>query len=323
MQIEKTISLIGAGALGLRYLQGIHALPKVYTIRLFVVDVLDASLVRAKKFYEELQPARQNIEVIYLDKLLNLPKDIDLTIVSTTADVRGGILKSLNGCNINMKSLLLEKLIAQNYDALQDDIWARFDRDGVYVNTPRRIMGLYSAFNEMISNAPGSIKMTVTGGNWGLACNGIHFIDLFEWLAGDRIVSLATALEKSVWVESKRAGFSELTGLVSGKTGNGDTLTLESTLNHRHVQVSFETEQGTWDIDELSGEVKGPAGSINLERTQYLSEYTPRLIAELLETQRCNLPSFGTSFAQHKMYLRALQSDWKANNPSDSCMRVT
>ena len=61
------------------------------------------------------------------------------------------------------------------------------------VDTARRAFPIYQQIRDYFADDP-IVHMDVRGGDWGLACNAIHFLDLLSFLAGGLPEAVETAL---------------------------------------------------------------------------------------------------------------------------------
>lgn len=308
------IVIIGAGQLGSRHLQGL--MKSKLDLDITVVDPFETSLAIAKQRAEEIQRGTNRIDVNYFTSINAIPGSIDLAIIATTADTRLKVLQDLID-HSEVKNLLLEKVLFQDlasYDIAQDLIDKR--NTNAWVNCPRRIFPVSKEIKNKIE--PGSqLNYVVTGGNWGLACNAIHHIDLLSYLDGvDDITLDVSGIEKIV--PGKRNGFSEIIGTLIGRKPNGSVMMLRSRdIDSVDVNVQIESGKYLWNLDEARGykyeltiNSKDPA-----ERSQfafpYQSEMTNVVCDAILTGDDPGLPTFSVSAKQHKTMIAAFSSVFK------------
>jgi len=65
------------------------------------------------------------------------------------------------------------------------------------------------------------MNISYAGNNWGVACNSIHFIDLFDYLSGEFDFTFDATKIDNVVYPSKRAGFSEMHRILRISTQRG------------------------------------------------------------------------------------------------------
>ena len=301
------VAIIGAGQLGSRYLQGMASckLP----LDIIVIDPNQESLKKAQDRWNEVVIVNNihSLEFIKSHKVLN-NKNIDLVIVSTNATGRADLIADLSN-QMEIHYWVIEKVLAQSIDELNLISDKLQNYQGVWVNTPRRMIKWYQ---EIITSTPNRSPITcaVNGKDWGLACNAIHFLDLVAWWSGEKIVSIQTDQLDPKWHKAKRDGYWEIFGSLSALYTNGSSLTLNSSLEDIGYQVSIETEGIKWDIQELNGIAIRSDGKEFPGKLEHQSEITGRLIELILNTGSCELPDLETSIALHIKLLSALLYDW-------------
>ena len=65
------------------------------------------------------------------------------------------------------------------------------DNSQAWVNIPRRLMAWHKVIKDQIQSSGYSVmQVRLTGGQWGLACNAIHFIDLVSWWTGSPVLNI-------------------------------------------------------------------------------------------------------------------------------------
>ena len=207
----KKIAVIGAGNLGGRHLQALAALKEEACIQ--VMDVLDASLERAVGWFKSASPGPY-LTVEACKSLQELHTELDVVIIATSSTVRAKITEELLA-NHKVKYLILEKVLFQ-----KEEEYARVNsiiRESgckAWVNCTRRNKEFYKQMKALFENEPW-LQCTLTGSNWGLGCNAIHFLDLFSWWANEKEIHVNAHLDAEP-MESKRAGYMEYTGYLQG-----------------------------------------------------------------------------------------------------------
>jgi len=83
-----------------------------------------------------------------------------------------------------------------------------------WVNCQYRTFNFYKEIKKTL-NINSVIEMKVKGSSWGVACNSIHYIDLFSYFVDSSDLSIATISLSNNLIISKRGNkFSEITGLM-------------------------------------------------------------------------------------------------------------
>lgn len=69
-----------------------------------------------------------------------------------------------------------------------------------WVNHPRRMYPFYQELRQKLKKA----NFSISGGDWGLACNGLHFLDLISYLSSSNDFKLNTDFLDKQLKETKR-----------------------------------------------------------------------------------------------------------------------
>lgn len=304
------IAIVGAGQLGSRHLQGLSKLTCACEID--VVDPSAAALATARSRLAELPPSAGVREVRYHESLSALPTTLDLVIIATAADIRLAVLLAVLA-HSSVRLMLLEKVLFQrpkDYDRAQTAL--RDHGVKAWVNCPRREYPVYRELSEHFRAHP-PVYAQVYGGDWGLGCNGVHFLDLFAMYFGAADVTLDTsALDTNLSI-SRREGFREFTGTLRGHYLSGGRIELTSVAaSTMRLLITIRSENATCIIDEAAGHVflsddGVPALWTQREfRAPFLSELIPKVVARLLEFETSHLPTFAESTEYHVPFVRTL-----------------
>lgn len=107
----------------------------------------------------------------------------DLLIISTTSNLRLDIIQNLN--KKLFQNCLVEKIVFQSvndfYTFLKEP---NILENNYYVNFVNRYFATAKIIKEKF-NTIGKLKLEVFGGNFNLGSNGVHYIDLFEYITGE------------------------------------------------------------------------------------------------------------------------------------------
>ena len=304
--MDKSIVLVcGSGELGSRYLQGIkhHELP----LRIFVYDPSKNSLDLSKTRWDEVK-CNENLHSISFHKSLEGIKGIiNLCIVSTTANVR---LKVVNDVSklLKVENWILEKVLAQRVDDLDSILVSIGANSKAWVNTSRRIMPWHQAIKDELDHKS-KFHFSVSGSHWGLACNAIHFLDLFCWWSKQSLENIDTGDLSNNWIESKRKNFWEIEGTLKAKFSGNATASLTATKNDMPVRIKIVNKK-EWEINESDGLAMRSDGLTIRGAIDYQSTLTPLLIKSILTNGCCNLPSLEESVSMHKVLIKNLHAHW-------------
>lgn len=298
-----TILLAGAGNIGSRHLQG--ATKSHNDLDIWVYDLSEDSLKISKERFEEM-PENGKKETHYVTSLDSVPSNIDVAIVASGSKPRAAIVKSILASK-NVKYMVLEKFLFGKLSEY-DEIGALLKSKGVktWVNCPYRMFEGYKQLKGMLDSGSSVVASYGNGGNWGLCCNAIHFIDIFMYLAGqdDYTVDLSK-IENDV-LESKRPGYVELIGVLTINTPKGDSLTLQTSREGEFIQqIKMKNGSHTVLVDESANTIDFDGKVFPLGYT-YQSGLTGDLIDSLVETGNCCLSTYETSSHYHLAFLNAV-----------------
>ena len=313
--------LVGAGQLGSRYLQGFVSANCHLDIT--VVDSSLTSLARAKTRW--IQAGGENCQhtIRWVEETPREVEDISVAFIVTSAKARAELVRQIDS-RIGVHFWILEKVLAQSLDELEIIRRATARSLGVWVNKPFRMMSWHKSLKERFVGR-GPLKANYSGTNWGLACNGIHYIDLVAWFSGESIVSVSTNSLDQQWHESKRDGYFEVTGKLQVIFSKGSSLDLESKSEARKNSFEIELSDETlWVIDENAGVARSSTGHQIGGTLELQSQLSSRLIDNVILRSQCELPTLEESISTHKVFLEALLLHWNlSQNRKDVCVPIT
>ncbi|MFM1998372.1 MAG: hypothetical protein RL204_319 [Bacteroidota bacterium] len=294
--------IIGAGQLGSRHLQGL--LKQNISQSIYVVDPSEISLELSKKRALEIEHTHQ---ITWCTSISQLPTNIDLAIVATSANVRKNVVEQLLN-HSTIEFLVLEKVLFQKldeYDSILNLLNQK--KQSTWVNHPRRMFSCYEYFKKEIDQSHGTLSMKVEGNNWGLACNGLHVLDLFQFLTGHSVVEIQNEWVDKNCFQSKRSGFIEFYGTIKAVTNHHDTCVITSSEGEPSpLKLSISKGEKHWTIQEGSTiEIISSDGLSNSFAMQYQSELSCTLATKLFEEKKCALPTYSESDILHRLFIQS------------------
>ena len=330
--MSATILIAGTGQLGSRYLQGLANCQN--TLDIYVQDIYEQSLQVAKQRWEQVahpvgsdtvsgnnEPAVKH-KVTFISSFEKIPKKIDIAIVATNADVRPQVVKQIEA-NFEVCYWILEKVLAQSVTMLSEIVALTQNSSGAWTNIPRRMMAWHKQIRERL-RSESTLKITGSGSLWGLACNGIHYLDLVSWWTDEKLRKIDTSKLDSKWIESKRKGFFEVTGKITAVYSGGTRLVLESRQEGSPFKMKVEGQNSVWEIDEIKGVAVGPDGVMIIGKNEMQSSMTSKLVDDLLAGEKSELPKLSDSVEMHRIFLRALLEHWNnVNSRNDEILPIT
>jgi predicted dehydrogenase len=301
------VAVIGAGLLGRRHLQSLDLCEK--NIKISVVDTAVVSLEFAKNDLSNTKAA-QNVE--YYHSIEDVTDNIDLAIVATTAKVRLSVLKAL--LIKKVKNIILEKVAFNSLSEIElAQKIVKGSNVNIWVNCPRRLYPIYQELKVILKKYT-AINYSIKGSDYGLACNGIHYIDFFSYLENcdDYAFKRSNITEMT---ESKRDGYIECFGDLIGEFSSGCGFQLECKNNgvKPEYKIIIELDEGSIEIDEIRGCMSIDIGGEIETRTftmPYQSELTGPLVDTVIDTSQCELTGFYESMKIHVPFVREAYNEY-------------
>lgn len=306
------VAIIGLGQLGSRHLQALALLNIKIDIEL--VDISKSSLDLAiSRFHEIPQANNFKGSIVAFDSIQQLSEEIDIVIIACSSKERRGLTEELLSTK-KVKYLILEKVLftdPKDYDIVSEII--KKYQVKVWVNCPRRMIPSFQQIKKLITPDV-AMHFNVSGSNWGLGSNGVHFLDLFSFLTeGQKFDLSSDLLDNTNPVESNRKGYVDFTGTITGKSSRGDFLKITSySTSNLPVNISIQTPFERISINEYEGscfyysQKNNWAGEKIDIKIPFQSQLTSILVEELLELGKCKLPTYEQSMYIHLQFINVL-----------------
>jgi len=298
------IVISGCGNIGSRLLQSVSNIEDtdIGKLDIYGVDPFQSSLDLSTERFNQENKGRHTLHMS--TDTANLPAKADLLIVSVDAANRlAALISVLEHCD--PKAIILEKVLFNRFEDF-DIVQTILDDLDVpcWVNCSRNIWPSYQALKETLTGK-NVTSYTVSGSDWGLGCNAIHFIAALEYIAGESVTSLAMDPTTALTRASKREGYKELTGTLHGSTALNCKVSISSFPSEgQPISVVLEAGGDRYAIKEGKTMIinDGPETAFPLLYTSQLT--TP--LAQILKEGRSDLPSYTQSVHQHKVLFKAL-----------------
>lgn len=308
--MKQNILVIGAGQLGSRHLQALANLNCDFSI--YVVEKDAKAIELAKDRYDQVS-ILSSPKVTYVHSLAALETNsFFVCIVATSSANRLGVIKQLANV-VTIEHMILEKVLFQSLTEYSEASEI-LDTENItaWVNCPRRLFEAYQEIASKFSESK-SVNLRVTGKNWGLACNAVHFIDLWQYLAKFSSYEIEFSSDTRP-IDSSRYGYQELIGSLHAKSKDGlHNLTLECGQDESKIskhELFIEIDDNVKiEISEISGVVKliSPNKDVKLDAKLKLipqSQLTDKLILSLNGVGHCDLTPFDISASLHVEFIR-------------------
>ena len=318
----KKILLIGLGNIGKRHFESIYN----YKKKKYSIHVIDKSNFALKKIKKNIKLLNNNL--ILENNYNNLDPFYDLVIISTNSFEREKIIDTLLK-KITFNFVILEKIVFQKIKSY-DKYIKIFDQKKIkcWVNCPRRTYNSYINLKKYIKKNDNLI-MFISGGNWNLASNFVHFTDLFCFLTNSTNLKVDIFnIDKKIR-KSKRKGYVEFNGLIILKSNNNHYLVLHKNtfndvtsvkISQNNLVFTFnENEDFAFLEDSLTKKIKKMKFIF-----PYQSEITIRYCLDIFEKKHCILPTLKEHTEINKELFKCFLSFYKKNkNIKNNVLPIT
>lgn len=306
-----SICIVGAGQLGSRHLQALQGITK--TVRIQVIDPSDQSLKTARERFEATPRHGAPHTITFGHEVDPGAGPITIAIIATNAETRRVAIEKILSA-VDVQYCILEKLLFTREDDYSE-VPTLLQQRGVmtWVNCSMRTMPFYIDQKKRFSSGP--ILFRVTGSQYGLITNSIHYIDYLSFLTNQDQFSLVTDFLDPAPFPSKRPGFLELSGTLQahfadGSIGSfscyraGDAPILMEIFNEQNRCISRENESLAW----ISRSDRGWTWQQVPAPVPYQSVMTTAVVEQLLASGNCPLVPLQASIPMHLTILNGLQS---------------
>jgi predicted dehydrogenase len=326
--MPRIVALIGCGNIGSRTLQSIASLDaeSLGGLQVWCIDTRPEALDMARARAEEITGSggRAGLEIRYAADIADLPRALDLAVVSTTSSTRHALVSALLD-HARVGRLVLEKFLFTD-PAHYADMARRLSESGTraWVNCPRPAWPGYADLAARLRGT-GPLSIRVAGSGWAMASNAIHFLAAFEAVTGERFDRFDGSGLDPEPVENKRGGYMEVTGTLVAHGDGGSTASLVCLAEGRAAVtvdilgaagrfILFEAENRMIEQSERTGWRWEEAPFQML----YASQMMPAFEA-LLTGQACPLPSYEAMMAPHlglmRVYNRVFFGEGQEDRP--------
>jgi len=271
--MESNILVIGIGGIGSRHFESL-------------ITNGPTAQIEVRDFQENLNLVMENyksqIKDYGTDKIdfINtkspfMRKRYNFAIIATGASERFKVLENLLKM-AQVDNLILEKPLANSFKGISEISRLISISSDVRLNLPRETMFFYKNIKKVLFKNEKQ-EMTnsalVKGSNWGLLSNFLHFVRLFEFLAGVKISKIRDFEIFEVY-ETKRLGFYDVYGRMCLIDSYGNQLVLMDSKDNGHLEISIKVNGDEIQVFENQGFAKNTKGEIVHGKIEYQSKLT-------------------------------------------------
>jgi hypothetical protein len=304
--------IIGGGNLGFRYAEGILKIRDK-----FKLTIIDKSHRRLEFLKQNLtrEISNSNNKLELLTEII-IPRQFDLAIVSTNSDIRFKIFNEYNNTH-SVRYWILEKVLSPTLKEL-----SLFPKNNnIWVNTFLRTLDVFENIKNTLPK--NDVEIYVAGGNWGLACNSIHYIDLISWIFNKMPIKINSDQLENEWFDSKREGFYEVNGTLKVIYPNNVQLNLTCNSSADDLIIIFTCESIRYEYNLISGELHSNGVSMRKVLIPYQSEMTPDVINQIIKTKKSCLTPISESITMHRLFLDEIKKCWNIGNFKNNTFKIT
>ncbi|WP_295723536.1 Gfo/Idh/MocA family oxidoreductase [uncultured Methanobrevibacter sp.] len=314
----KNIAIIGVGALGKRHLESMVNLQEKYDI--YAVEINEEIIQRLSNEFPKVN---------FITTVEKLPEELEIAVIATNSNIRRQLFEQLINHSI-VKNIIFEKVLFQkeeDYHFVNEKLTEH--HINAWVNCARREWNSYTILEEELKTC-NEMYISAIGGQWGIGCNGIHILDLIEYLSGNEIESIDISNLENKIIESKRKGFYEFFGSITGKCGKCKQYNL-TCINNSNLpfRIEITTEKSRYLIDEGNNSLLISNNETNWQWKQkefkqvFQSQMTERVITSIIKDGTCNLPDYESSMKLHLKYIIPLIEFFKSNGMEGNLCPIT
>ena len=231
--------VVGFGNMGCRHAQSLLQLASEKTIW-----VLEPNEII---FFENLKKITTNKDQVFrITSLESINFNIDFCVLATSAQPRFDIMKSIIKAGI--KRILVEKVVFQSAGQFQEIIHLLNEYEAsAWCNFVNRYFPNYL---EIKSNRKYDVplNMNVIGGDFGLGCNALHYVDLFEYLTNKPAKVINKKLTENVSGNRRGEMYKEVLGQILWQTESGDRLFITAEANRNGGNEILIEQDGKIDL---------------------------------------------------------------------------
>ena len=311
------VLLIGAGEMGSRHLQGLAALPAGSSVA--VLDPREQARAVALERWRQM-PGHDAVPLRFLEQGEGWD-GFDAAILATGAGGRLDLLRRVLEAGI--RTVLAEKVLFQSVAEYREaTVMAAAVRADVRAHVPLRHVPVLQRLRAYTLGR--RFSLTVEAGDRGLGCNGIHFLDLFQYMGGLPPVSVEASLDRPLQVNRRDPALVEFTGMLTASNAEGATVAIRFSPGHEKLAVLTVEVEGRRTVIDQAGPVESDIAG--LARLGFAMPMASRMAAGILAgiaEGSSPLPDLAEGFETNRLMLAAYNRDIAGRHADDLLCPVT
>jgi len=299
----KKVAIIGAGNIGSRHLQALKNVS--FPLDITVIDPNPESLKIAKERYDSIPLGKEKHTINYLKNIEKIHDEFEVAIIATHSNIRRMVIEQLLA-KYHIKSFILEKILfnkTEDYSIISDLL--KDHNCQAWVNCTRRTIPFYK---DTIKNWFNKDKLifVVSGSQWNLISNLIHFVDYMAYIIGNDEFSIDFKHLNLNSINSRIPNFIEFNGTIQvffygGSIGiincypTGKQPIIIDIASATVRCIMNEAEGKTWV--NLSND--GIDWEVHDSKILYTSQLTTNFVEDIIKNNTCALTSYKESMKLH------------------------
>jgi hypothetical protein len=245
---------------------------------------------------------RRNI----FNNINTIKKKIHLVIIATTSKRRLNLIKEIN-YKFNPKFWIIEKFLETNLINVKK-VKSELKNKIAYINLPKRGMSVYKKIKNIFKEKK-NINIMMSGKNWNMASNTVHFIDLIKWMFNAKLLKIK--FDEIKKIKSKREGYLEIMGATYLLFNKNIKLRLENNLSSSERIIHFSSKSKNIFYNFNNSYLITNKKKIYI-REEYISEFTNMVINDILEYGKSKkLPSLNSHIKDCILFIKKLKKKLK------------
>ncbi len=305
------ILVVGSGNVGSRHIQGLVKHNKKKFIH--IVETSYKSKINTIKRIKDINSNFHDYKFYKNIPIIN--KKLNLIIISTKSGPRLTILKKiLSVCNF--ENIILEKICFKNIKEFFDaNKLLKLNKKVAYINFVRREFKFYKKLKKKI-NFKKTIFFQISG-NFNLASNLVHFLDLLDFLnIKFDIKNLTTSNIKYKILNSK---YLDISGNIFVQSAKGVYFNFCDNDKIKDTIIKIITEDSVLEVNETmqTCEIQSRKDKINLNyKYEHISENSEAYAKKgrFIKNIDTNLNTLDQSLDIHKKLFQIMERVYKENN---------
>ena len=319
--------IIGVGAIGKRHLQSLIELDG--KANFYLVDPIFNSIKKNKiNNFLGVKSIHSSKKIFFYENIndwIGQNITLDLCIIATNSDNRFFILKKIIS-SVSIKNIILEKFLFNKLSDYNEALRiCNSKSNSIFVNQwisqSSKLRNIFDKFKNY------KLDFMVTGVEWGMACNIVHYIDMVRYfkIKNMNFPKIVKANLSPVIRPAKRNGFYEVYGdisieygkhslYVSCKEGNFDVGSHPSGINIEIKAKKFKNRFIKFNLksDMIEGlqNINGKVSHFS-EKIELMSQLTGNVFESLNKNKKIYLPTLEQSIRQHLIIYKLFSKHFK------------